>query len=179
MVYWVLMGSVNGSANVAFGFVPWPDLGQMLARRSSAPESARLARPWPDHGPDDNQPWLELGQETPACPSDYSSRASEYFRTKQNLYGRQSTFVSRGPSRLYLALVPPLPLQVTSIRCMLCSKLVLWILLPTARGLVARFKNGECVNECQVESAITKQYAEHVMQCQWCYICTIACNMLP
>ena len=60
--------SVNGSANVAFGFVPWPDLAQMLARCSSAPGSARLARPWPDHGPDAGQPWLELGQ-TPTCPS--------------------------------------------------------------------------------------------------------------
>ena len=66
--YLVAIGNVNGSVNVAFGVVQWPDLGQMLARCSSAPESARLARPWPDHGPDAGQPWLELGQ-TPACPS--------------------------------------------------------------------------------------------------------------
>ena len=68
MVYLVAIGNVIGSVNVAFGVVQWPDLGQMLARCSSAPESARLARPWPDHGPDAGQPWLELGQ-TPACPS--------------------------------------------------------------------------------------------------------------
>ena len=45
MVYFVVIGSVNGSDNAAFGVVQWPDLGQMLARCSSAPELARLARP--------------------------------------------------------------------------------------------------------------------------------------
>ena len=74
MVYLVAIGNVNGSVNVAFGVVQWPDLGQMLARCSSAPESARLARPWPDHGPDAGQPWLELGQ-NPACPSDWKARS--------------------------------------------------------------------------------------------------------
>ena len=44
--YLVAIGNVNGSVNVAFGVVQWPDLGQMLARCSSAPESARLAIPW-------------------------------------------------------------------------------------------------------------------------------------
>ena len=45
MVYFVVIGSVNGSDNAVFGVVQWPDLGQMLARCSSAPELARLARP--------------------------------------------------------------------------------------------------------------------------------------
>jgi hypothetical protein len=41
---------------------------------------------------------------------------------------------------------------------------VLRILLPTERGLVARFKNGQCIDESEVESAITKRYLEHVKQ---------------
>ena len=44
------IGNVNGSVNVAFGVVQWPDLGQMLAR--CWPDAAvRQSQPdLPDHG---------------------------------------------------------------------------------------------------------------------------------
>ena len=41
---------------------------------------------------------------------------------------------------------------------------VLRILLSSERGLVACFKNGQCIDEGEVESAITRRYLEHVMR---------------
>jgi hypothetical protein len=41
---------------------------------------------------------------------------------------------------------------------------VLRILLPTERGLVARFKDRQCIDECEVKSAISRRYLEHVKQ---------------
>jgi hypothetical protein len=41
---------------------------------------------------------------------------------------------------------------------------VLRILLPSERGLVARFKNRQCIDECEVKLAIQRWYLEHVKQ---------------
>ena len=41
---------------------------------------------------------------------------------------------------------------------------VLRTLLSSERGLLARFKNGQCIDESEVESAITRRYLEHIMR---------------
>jgi hypothetical protein len=37
---------------------------------------------------------------------------------------------------------------------------VLRILLPRERALVARFKNGQCIDECEVKLALSRRYCE-------------------